>query len=97
MSNLPPLEAAKSKVILRHSFWNYINLSYMKTIILVSQQARREVVTAHPPHYQSDGQYRPLTFWQISMCFLRPWIVFLVTMEQVGHTTSPRSEIARCH
>lgn len=41
--------------------------------------------------------YHLLTFWQISMCFLRPWIVFLVTMEQVGQTTSPRSEIARCH
>lgn len=39
----------------------------------------------------------PLTLWQISMCFLRPSIDFLVTNEQVGHTTSPCSGTACCH
>lgn len=63
--------------------------------MMVSQKALLDSALTRS---QFNGQrYCLLTFWQISMCFLRPWIVFLVTMEQVGHTTSPRSEIARCH
>lgn len=44
-----------------------------------------------------DGMKQGLTFWQTSMCFLSPTIVFLVITLQVGQETSPFSLISRCH
>lgn len=51
----------------------------------------------HQNPYVPDRTKQILTFWQTSMCFLSPTIVFLVITLQVGQATSPFSLISRCH